>query len=155
MKKMQQGFTLIELMIVVAIIAILAAIAIPQYQKYVARAQVTRAVGELGALKTAVEDAMNRGQATLTLTEAGYTGSNIFGQPPAVGGDPAADAVTLNYAVATGVASIVGNLEGQVNPRVKSGVVTWARSAEGNWTCSITGGQIANDGLAPSGCPAT
>ena len=60
MKNTQQGFTLIELMIVVAIIAILAAIAIPQYQNYVARSQMSRAMGEVGALKTAVEEARAR-----------------------------------------------------------------------------------------------
>lgn len=52
MKKVQQGFTLIELMIVVAIIGILAAVAIPAYQDYTTRAQVTEAVELLGGLKT-------------------------------------------------------------------------------------------------------
>ena len=63
MKKMtkQKGFTLIELMIVVAIIAILAAIAIPQYQNYVVRAQLSRAFAELSTLKTAVEVCLNDG----------------------------------------------------------------------------------------------
>lgn len=152
-KSMQKGFTLIELMIVVAIIAILAAIAIPQYQKYVARAQVTRAVGELGALKTAVEDAFNRGQSTLTLAEAGYTTSNIFDGEDDGSGNTT-NAVDLNYTPSTGVASIVGRLNGQVNPRVRGATVTWERTAEGAWTCGITGGQVATDGLAPSGCPA-
>ena len=51
MKKTQQGFTLIELMIVVAIIGILAAVAIPAYQDYTSRAKVTEPVGLLGGLK--------------------------------------------------------------------------------------------------------
>ena len=55
----QKGFTLIELMIVVAIIGILAAIAIPQYQNYVARAQATEAVNLLGGLKLPLAEALS------------------------------------------------------------------------------------------------
>jgi type IV pilus assembly protein PilA len=56
MKKVQQGFTLIELMIVVAIIGILAAIAIPAYQDYTIRAQVTEGMSLASGVRTAVSE---------------------------------------------------------------------------------------------------
>ena len=61
MNHAQKGFTLIELMIVVAIIGILAAVAIPQYQDYTARSQVSRVVGEINALKSSAESIFNSG----------------------------------------------------------------------------------------------
>ena len=67
----QQGFTLIELMIVVAIIAILAAIAIPAYQDYSARAQASEAATLLGGLKTPIVEYYNTNGAVPTIGDLG------------------------------------------------------------------------------------
>jgi type IV pilus assembly protein PilA len=74
MTKMQKGFTLIELMIVVAIIGILAAIAIPAYQDYTIRAQVSEGMNLAAAAKAAVaETYLNRGTAPANRTAAGMS----------------------------------------------------------------------------------
>ncbi|MHB8744283.1 MAG: pilin [Sulfuricaulis sp.] len=61
MKKLQQGFTLIELMIVVAIIGILAAIAVPAYQDYTIRSRVSEAASLAAAVRTAIDVAYSQG----------------------------------------------------------------------------------------------
>ena len=71
MKKMQQGFTLIELMIVVAIIAILAAIALPAYQDYVARSKAAAALADLASHKTQFEMDKSEGR-TPSVTSVGF-----------------------------------------------------------------------------------
>jgi len=74
MGKVQQGFTLIELMIVVAIIGILAAIAIPAYQDYTIRAQVSEGMTLAAAAKAAVSESFSdKGEAPATRVIAGMT----------------------------------------------------------------------------------
>ncbi len=77
MHKIQKGFTLIELMIVVAIIGILAAIAIPAYQDYTIRAQVTEGLSLASAAKASVSETFaDRGVWPADLTEAGMDAAN-------------------------------------------------------------------------------
>ena len=157
-RNMQQGFTLIELMIVVAIIGILAAVAIPQYQNYVIKSQVTRAIAEASDLKTAVETCIDNGQLTVGTTTgeclSPATGSTILtgatqGVAPA---NTAAQA--LGYAqitsplVPTGNSTIIATLGNAANGAVAGSTITLTRDQYGNWTC---GSSITNTAWLPSG----
>ena len=80
MKTLQKGFTLIELMIVVAIIGILAAIAIPAYQDYTIRAQVSEGLSLASDIKAGVAEYMAQtGEWPATLVEAGLGASAVLG----------------------------------------------------------------------------
>ncbi len=145
MKKIQQGFTLIELMIVVAIIGILAAIAIPQYQNYTGRAQLSDAIVIGGGLKAAVGEYYQ--------VNGSYTGadSGAAGIPAAIASNAGkyANAVTVASGVITvsmlssGVATCVSGkaitLTPDPNPPQDNPI---------SWTCSSS----ADPGCKPSTC---
>ena len=109
MKKVQQGFTLIELMIVVAIIGILAAVAIPAYQDYVVKAKVGNALTSVDGIKTAV---------ALCIQETGNesncdAGSN--GIPADANFTATKEAASVAVTDGTIVLTLAGGIHGDVN----------------------------------------
>jgi type IV pilus assembly protein PilA len=133
MKKVQQGFTLIELMIVVAIIGILAAVAIPAYSDYTARGQVTEAMNLLGGLKTPVSEAYaDSGVVTLPVgaVKSGKYVANITKQ--------GTNAFQASFKAA-----------GSVNAKLVTKTVTFTYTTnDGKWTCTST----LPDGIKPKVC---
>jgi type IV pilus assembly protein PilA len=143
MKNMQKGFTLIELMIVVAIIAILAAIAIPAYQDYITRSQFSEAVTVADGLKTPMQDYVGQtgacaknGDATSGILAVGsYLGKYVAGAT--TGG-----AATTNGSGCT-ITVTFKQTAGSVSAPLKTASVQFTSTNNGGtytWACKETTG---------------
>jgi type IV pilus assembly protein PilA len=137
----QKGFTLIELMIVVAIIGILAAIAIPQYQDYIARTQVNRVLGEISAGKTSAEEQLNRGQYPSAASDIGLTSSNL----------QTGDVPTVAFVSAdNGGGTITAQFGQDASAIITGEQIRLTRSSAGSWVCTTT--LTDPSGYVPAGC---
>ncbi len=125
MKKVQQGFTLIELMIVVAIIGILAAVAIPAYQDYTAKAQASEGFTVLGGLKTPIAEAIAAAGSTGCAVPTGAVSSGKYVATVTSAWTDPSCALTMTYTAAG------------ANPKVVGKTVTFTfNSSTGAWDCA-------------------
>lgn len=135
-RRKQGGFTLIELMIVVAIIGVLAAIAVPQYQKYVGKSEASAALASITGHRANVE--------TYVLTEGSFPATSAALAIPT---SPLGVITYDNVTSAAGDILFTFNASG-VSPDVVSKTVTLERGSNGAWSCQST---VVGD-LKPKGC---
>jgi type IV pilus assembly protein PilA len=135
MKRTQQGFTLIELMIVVAIVGILAAVAIPAYQDYTVRAKVTEGLSLAASAKTTVSENAANGSANLC---AGFTAPAATAAVTSVACNNANGQITITYTAAAGNGTIIMTPTSGGNA-LAAGNIPAGGSID--WSC--TGGSLA------------
>ncbi|HIF9223860.1 TPA: pilin [Photobacterium damselae] len=128
--KGQKGFTLIELMIVVAVIGVLSAIAIPKYQDYVKKGALGAALASASALKTNIEDTI----ASTGVFPNGTSAAFSLGK------------IEMAGTASTAKGTITASIEKGAG---KSSNIVLSRSTDGEWSCAISGAT----GITITGCP--
>jgi type IV pilus assembly protein PilA len=144
--KMQKGFTLIELMIVVAIIGILAAIAIPAYQDYTIRAKVTEGLNLADSAKTAVAESWQSGgvtglNAAATAWNTSFVGTKYVSN---ININTTTGAISVNYSAAA-IPQLGANTLLTLTPSIGSVALGAGNTVAGaiDWACASSGHAVA------------
>jgi type IV pilus assembly protein PilA len=140
MKKAQQGFTLIELMIVVAIIGILASIAIPAYQDYMTRSKWAKAVATMSAVKLSVSECLNDAGGTLSACKfADLSKYGITAMPVLTDGSTTMGTMTIDTnggAIQLTGGAALGSCSFTFTPSVQAGAGAVIWDTTGPATCT-------------------
>ncbi|QMT60645.1 pilin [Legionella sp. PC997] len=139
----EKGFTLIELMIVVAIVGILAAIAIPAYQDYVVRARVTEGLSLASSAKTTISENASTGSAALDL---GWSAPPATASVASVAVTPATGVITVTYTALANNVVLTLTPTANGNPLVAGTPPT----APITWACAVN--NAANNRYVPANC---
>ena len=161
----QKGFTLIELMIIVAIIGILSAIAVPQYQNYVSKAQSTRLMAELGSLKIMVDICLfDTNECAFAVPSTSLMGAQIYtgngiAVPALTNSRPSViiyaidGSATVSGMFGTGSSSVLSGktMQWHRNPAAAAAATAAVKTAAnaGEWACETT---ISESKFIPTGC---
>ncbi|QLE79814.1 prepilin-type N-terminal cleavage/methylation domain-containing protein [Francisella sp. Scap27] len=132
-KQMQKGFSLVELMVVIAIIAILAAVAIPMYSNYTTRANVSSEISQLGGVKAQVAE---------NIANTGLTAGDTITGVSTTGYDAPTGTTVTDAGVINRTSTSISGSTIRLTPALVSGAMTWG--------CDVTGSPAASS--IPGSC---